>query len=154
MVFSTLLLVHSWLRWLILIGLIATVYRSSLAWKKGLDFSPTDERLRFTTVLLAHVQLIVGLALYWVSPLMQYFLSHFKEAVHQREIRFFGMEHNFTMLFAIVLLTIIGARAKRLSDSKSRHKTLAIGFFIVLLLIFIAIPWPFSPMVARPLFRF
>lgn len=154
MVYSILLLLHSWLRWLILIGLLTSIYRSSIAWKKGLDFSPTDERLRLVTLIFSHLQLLIGLALYWASPLIQYFLSHFQEAVHQREIRFFGMEHNLTMIFALVLVTVVSSRVKRINDSSSKHKTLVIGFSLVLLLIFIAIPWPFSPLVARPWLRF
>ena len=84
---------------------------------------------------------------------MDYFMKNFKEAVHQKDIRFFGMEHSIMMVVAIVLITIGSVIAKRKSTDQDKFKTVAIWFTIGLIIILISIPWTFSPFVSRPNFR-
>lgn len=151
--YSTLLILHSIVRWLVLISLVYALYRSYKGWLSGSEFTKSDNTVRHITATVAHVQLLLGLLLYFVSPLMEYFFEHFKDAVHQRPIRFFGMEHSLMMLVAVVIITIGSASAKRKTDNKSKFKTMAIWFTIGLIIILIMIPWPFSPMASRPLFR-
>jgi hypothetical protein len=91
--------------------------------------------------------------LYCISPVVRYFLTFFKTAVHQREIRFFGMEHITMMLIAVVLITIGSMKAKRQPIDKQRFKTMAIWFTIALIIILASIPWQFSPLISRPYFR-
>jgi hypothetical protein len=92
--------------------------------------------------------------LYFISPIVSYFLGHYSEAVHERGQRFFGMEHILMMLIAITFITIGSSNAKRLSHDHQKFKTMAIWFSIALLIILISIPWPFSPIAPnRPYFR-
>lgn len=70
-----------------------------------------------------------------------------------RQIRFFGMEHITMMMIAITLITIGSAKAKRKTTDEAKFKTMAIWFSIALLLILSSIPWSFSPLTSRPLFR-
>jgi hypothetical protein len=60
------------------------------------------------------------------------------------------MEHSTTMVTAIVVLTIGSAKVKRKLTSQAQFKTMAIWFSIVLVIIFISIPWSFSPFTGRP----
>lgn len=153
MYFSFLVL-HSLLRWLVIISLFYTLFRAYRGWWQAHAFTATDELLRRVTLAVSHTQALIGLILYFISPLTVHFMTHFKEAVHDRQLRFFGMEHSFTMLLAVVIITITAMRVKRQTVDKQKFKTLAIGFSIATLLIIIAIPWQFSPLVSRPLFRF
>ena len=102
---------------------------------------------------VAHVQLILGLWLYFISPVIDYFLHHYKDAVHMRQIRFFGMEHSLMMLIAIIIITIGSVVTKKKNTGKAKFKTMAIWFTVGLIVILMNVPWPFSPMVARPWFR-
>jgi NADH:ubiquinone oxidoreductase subunit 2 (subunit N) len=97
--------------------------------------------------------MVLGIVLYCISPVVRYFLNYFKDAVHQREIRFFGMEHVIMMLLAVILITIGSMRAKRQPDDKQKFRAMAIFFTIALLVILSSIPWQFSPLVSRPYFR-
>ncbi|MBL7817909.1 MAG: hypothetical protein JNL70_23065, partial [Saprospiraceae bacterium] len=117
-------------------------------------FTPFDHTLRLTTATIAHIQLILGLCLYGTSPITQYFLAHFKEAIHDRPIRFFGMEHASVMILAIVLITLGSIKTKRQTDDTARFKTMTIWFAVALFAILTSIPWAFSPLVSRPHFRF
>lgn len=151
--YPTILALHSSVRWFVLTGLLVALYRAYRGWFTGRAFSPLDNAVRHWTATVAHIQLLLGLGLYFISPVIQYFLHSYKDAVHMREIRFFGMEHSVLMLSAIVFITIGSAKAKRKHSDKGKHKTVAIWFTIALLIILVSIPWPFSPLAARPYIR-
>ena len=151
--YITLLTIHSLFRWLVLINLLCVVYRSYSAWYFGKPYSKFDIILRQITTTIAHIQLILGVWLYCISPVVDYFLHNFNEAVHQREIRFFGMEHSLMMFTAIVIMTIGSVLVKRKLTDKGKFKTQAIWYTIVLIIILSNIPWKFSPLVSRPFLR-
>jgi len=148
-----LLPLHSLIRWLVLLSLIFAIYRAYRGWLGKKTYTKLDERTRIITTTIAHIQLVVGLWLYFISPIVNYFLHNFKAAVHERVIRFFGMEHITMMLIAIILVTIGSAKAKRKTTDAEKFKTMAIWFSIGLLIILSSIPWSFSPLTSRPLFR-
>jgi hypothetical protein len=138
---------------LVLISLIYATYRAYRGWLYNKTFTIFENRVRHNTATIAHIQLIFGVWLYLTSPITTFFLHHFADAVHIREIRFFGIEHSSTMLIAILLITIGSALAKRKTIDKEKFKTIAIWFSIALLLILAAIPWEFSSLVSRPYLR-
>ncbi|WP_233565959.1 MULTISPECIES: hypothetical protein [unclassified Flavobacterium] len=84
---------------------------------------------------------------------MKYFWKNFKEGIQNKEFAFFGLLHIFLMLISIVLITIGSALAKRKAADEDKFKTMLLWFSIALLIIFIAIPWPFSPLANRPYYR-
>jgi hypothetical protein len=135
-----LLTIHSWFRWLVLISLVYALYRAYRGWLYNKTFTIFENRVRHNTATIAHIQLIFGVWLYFISPITTFFIHHFADAVHIREIRFFGIEHSSTMLIAILLITIGSALAKRKTIDKEKFKTIAIWFSIALLLILAAIP--------------
>jgi hypothetical protein len=151
--YSFLLALHSLVRWFVLASLLFSIYRGCRGWLLQKPFTKLDEQVRWVTATIAHIQLIFGLWLYFISPVVSYFLHNFHEAVHDRQIRFFGMEHITMMLTGIVLITIGSAKAKRKPTDMEKFKTMAIWFTIALLVILSSIPWSFSPLVSRPLFR-
>lgn len=151
--YSILLPLHSLVRWLVLISLMVAIGVAFRGWFSKREFSRFDNSVRHWTATLAHIQLIIGVWLYLISPITHYFLHHFKEAVHVREIRFFGMEHSLMMLTGIVIITIGSAKAKRKATDTEKFRTMAVWFSIGLLILLSSIPWAFSPFTARPHIR-
>jgi hypothetical protein len=151
--YSLLLTIHSLVRWLVLVSLVYALYRAYRGWLGNHAFSQLDNTVRHTTATIAHVQLLLGLWLYLISPLVAYFLANFSTAVHERQVRFFGMEHSSMMLVAVILISIGSSLAKRKPTDQARFKTMAIWFTAGLVLILANIPWAFSPLVSRPYFR-
>lgn len=151
--YTTLLALHSFFRWIVLITLLIAIVRSWQGWLGNKQYTKQDNILRNITASAAHIQLILGVWLYFISPVISYFLSNFNDAVHNRQIRFFGMEHSIMMLLGITLITIGSAKAKRKAEDKEKFKTMAIWFTIGLLVILSSVPWGFSPLVSRPYFR-
>jgi hypothetical protein len=150
--FSIILALHSIFRWLVLISLLLAIYKGFSGWNGKKLFTKSDNFWRFFTVILIHFQFIIGLWLYAISPIIKYFFQNIQTAMHVNEARFFGMEHSFAMLIAVVLITIGSSKAKRQGSDKDKFRTMAIWFSIALLIIFFSIPWPFLSFTAhRPL---
>ncbi|HEU4470858.1 MAG TPA: hypothetical protein VFR58_07245 [Flavisolibacter sp.] len=151
--YNTLLALHSLTRWLVLLSLLYAIFIAFRGWRGRLAFTAHHNLVRHLTATIAHVQLLLGLGLYFISPIIRYFLQNFKQAVAYRPIRFFGMEHSLMMFIAITVLTIGSAKAKRRTGDREKFRTMAIWYTIALLLILSSVPWPFSPMVQRPAWR-
>ena len=151
--YSILVGLHSWVRWLLLASLLFAVFRAYRGWFSKQRFTRFDNSIRHSTATIAHMQLVLGLWLYFISPITDYFLSNFKDAVHQREFRFFGMEHSLMMIMAIVVITIGSAAAKRRPTDTEKCRTMALWFTAGLLIILTSVPWAFSPFTSRPYFR-
>jgi hypothetical protein len=151
--YPAVLILHSLVRWLVLTTLIISIPRAYYGWLLDKKFSNFDNSIRHWTATTAHIQLTLGLCLYSLSPLIDYFLNSYDKAVHIREIRFFAMEHSVMMITAVLLITIGSIKAKRRETSRQKFKTMAIWFSIGLLIILASIPWPFSPFADRPYFR-
>jgi hypothetical protein len=151
--YNILLPLHSLFRWLVVASLLYAIYRAYKGLFTNKLFSPFDNAVRHNTATIAHIQLVIGVWLYLISPIIHYFLHNYKEAVHQREIRFFGMEHNIMMLAAIIIISIGSGSARRKTTDRDKFKTMAIWFSIAFIIILVAVPWKFSPFAARPYFR-
>ncbi len=150
--YSTLLYLHSWNRWLVLLFIVILLIKSYYAWFSKINYKKSDSLLRITTTVICHIQLSLGIYLYCISPITNYFLHNFKEAINLREIRFFGMEHSSMMLLAVIVITIGSSKSKKQAGLK-KHKTISLWFTVGLLIILSSIPWSFSPLISRPLFR-
>ena len=115
-----------------------------------MDAAP--ERLHIAFISVLDVQLLLGLTLYFVlSPITAAAMHHFGAAMKDAQLRFFGVEHIFTMLLAIAVAHIGRIRSKRKTGS-ARHRSVLITQAFWLLITLAAIPWPGLD-IARPLFR-
>ena len=151
--YQTLTIYHSYFRWLVLLFLLYAIYRSWRGIATKSPFSRTDNFVRHWTATLFHIQLIIGIILYIKSTIVGYFWSNFSEAIQHIEIAFFGLIHFLLMISAIVMITIGSAMAKRRQTDSTKFKTMLWWFGIALIVILIAIPWPFSPFAQRPFLR-
>ncbi|MFT3947277.1 MAG: hypothetical protein QM763_09915 [Agriterribacter sp.] len=151
--YSTFLALHSLLRWVVVLTLLFALYKAYSGWLSKKTFTRSDNSARLWAVMFVHIEFIIGLVLYFTSPIIEFFRNNFKEAVHQKDVRFFGMEHSVMMLVAVILITIGSAKARRKNTDVEKFKTLAIWFTIGFIIMLISIPWPFSPFAGRPAFR-
>jgi hypothetical protein len=152
--YGPILLVHSYLRWLVLVGLITVGVRSWLGWRKGRDWDEQDERLHFSLIGAVDVQLAVGPWLYIIlSPLPHVFWADPEQGLRQPVVRFFGVEHITGMVLAILILHFGRAWSSRaMTDQPQRHWRVWTTTLAAFLIVVISIPWP-GLVYARPLFR-
>lgn len=151
--YQILILLHSSFRWLVVISLLIALYIATTGYFQKRTFTKTDNAIRHWTATIAHIQLMVGMLLYFESPLTAYFQKNFSTAKESPELVFFGAIHALFMLIAIVVITIGSALAKRRGSDEEKFRTMLVWYSIAFLIIFLAIPWPFSPFVNRPYFR-
>jgi hypothetical protein len=152
--YETLLVLHSLLRWLVLIAGLGAVIQSWAGWLGGRSFSGVARSLGLFFVIGLDMQFLVGFVLYlFASPFTRAAFSDFGAAMRDPALRFFAVEHVVMAVLAIALAHIGHRRAKRPVSDLARHRTRAIFFTIALVILLVAIPWPGRTM-GRPLFRF
>jgi NADH:ubiquinone oxidoreductase subunit 2 (subunit N) len=127
---------HSGLRWIVL-GLL--VYALFNACTKKDSYEKSDRLLNMLTMVSLHIQLVIGLILYFTSSKVSFVEGWMKSP----SLRFYGMEHILLMIIAIVIVTIGHGKAKRAAENVKKHKTIALFYTIGLILILASIPWPF-----------
>lgn len=153
MVYPILLVVHNAVRWLVLGSLLAALISSYSGWLGHRAYRPVDQTLRTVATSVLHTQLLIGFYLYFISPIIKYYWRSAPDAGQAPEFRFFGLIHISLMFTAVIVMTIGSSLAKRQTDSRQKFRTTAIYFTIGLILILLAVPWPFSPLAVRPWFR-
>lgn len=149
----TLLFFHSIFRWLVLSSLVLAIYTAFKGYQSKALFSQTANRIRHFTATIAHIQLIIGLVLYFQSPAVKQFMATPGWPQRITESLFFGAIHISFMISAVLIITLGSAFSKRKQTAPEKYKTMLIWFSLALVIILIAIPWPFSPLVQRPLIR-
>ncbi|SHL60059.1 hypothetical protein SAMN05444266_104128 [Chitinophaga jiangningensis] len=78
--YSFLLALHSLVRWLVVITMIVSIFNAYRGWLQARPFGAASRQLRIVTVTTAHIQLVLNVSLYIISPVVHYFLRHFGEA--------------------------------------------------------------------------
>jgi len=90
-------------------------------------------------LVFMHLQVVLGFLLYFISPKVIFEATSMQSSM----LRFFLVEHIALMLIAVILITIGYVKADRINNEVKKHKRVIIYYSIALLLILIAIPWPF-----------
>jgi len=105
-------------------------------------------------ILSLHVQLLLGLLLYFVlSPFTAEALRDFGAAMKDGILRFWAVEHTLVNIIAIGLAQTGSILVKKRNDDRKKHKTTLIWTLIAILLILAMIPMGMMG-VERPWFRF
>lgn len=141
--YETLLLIHSWLRWVVVLAGLAALVLSAKKALSGDAFTTSDKRLGTVFTVAMDIQLVIGLGLYFgLSPVVRAALDQGAAMMRDRTLRFWGVEHMTTMILALVVLHVGRVIAKRAGTDAARHKRLAITTALTLVLVFAGIPWP------------
>lgn len=132
---------HSTLPYIFLVTMIIAI---AIFWSKrfsGAEFGKNDKRFALINLILAHLQLIIGLVLYiFISPIAKA-ARESGEMWSDPNYRFYGVVHISVMIIGIVLITIGYSKSKRQEDSASKFKTLSLFYTLGLVFILSGIPW-------------
>lgn len=128
---------HSGWAYIALALLILTVVNAFIGLSSKREFSSNDRKLGLFGLIFTHLQLLVGLVLYFVSPLGKAALGEMKNA----DLRLTSLEHPLINIIAIVLITIGWSRHKKLTTSSEKFKSFAVFYGLGLVLILARIPW-------------
>ena len=141
---NALLHIHSGLRWITLIVLILAIFNAIKSQNSG-KYLKKDKMINLFGMVFLHIQLLIGLVLYFTSSKVTFVEGWMKEPL----TRFYGMEHLIGMILAIILVTLGRSKAeKKLKGSRDKHRKIMVSYTIGLILILAFIPWPFREALA------
>ena len=106
------------------------------------ELGERDRKLALFTLISVHVQFLIGLILYTLSPLVHNAFQHFGTAVKNPQLRLIALEHPLAMVTAAVLVTLAYRKVKRQVQQRSPVTTgVVLLFLFTFLLILSRIPW-------------
>lgn len=134
---QTIQTIHSTLAYAVIAMLIIATINAFLGLSSKRDFAPKDRSLALVALILSHIQLVVGLILWAVSPLGKQAMSQMSNAA----MRLTAVEHPVVNIIAIVLITVGWSKHKKEESSNGKFKKIGIGYALGLLLLLSRIPW-------------
>lgn len=140
--YETIQVLHSYWAYLVLLVLVIAVINAIAKSVGKKEYSPKDFRISLFTLIVSHIQLLIGLVLYFVSPRLQLFSELgmggvMKDAVN----RLYLVEHPTINIIAVALITIGYSKHKKKLTSAPKLKTIAVFYTIALALFLSRIPW-------------
>lgn len=141
--YPILLDVHSIIRWLILVTVLWSIARSAIRLQAGQPYEAMDKRLGLISMIFMHTQLLLGLWLYMISPMVQAGLADMGMAMKDSILRFWAVEHITGMIIGVAMVTVGYSTAKRATTDAQRFKRTLIWFGLGIIIVLATIPWPF-----------
>jgi hypothetical protein len=135
--------IHSFLRWALLLAGIWAVIRSLRGVTGKTPFTAADSKAGLFFMIFCDLQLLVGLILFFVSPLSKAGMADMGAAMKSPVLRFFTVEHTTMAIIAIALVHIGKSKIKKAATDAQKHKLGLIFFGLALIFILALIPWPF-----------
>jgi uncharacterized membrane protein YozB (DUF420 family) len=129
--YTAFLHIHSTLRYVVLILILIAIFKAITAGSRA--YTQGDRKLNLFAMISAHVQLLVGLVLYFISPKVNF------SAMSDPIARYWNVEHISIMIISLILITIGHSKSKKAVESKAKHKAIATFYTIGLVLIFVGI---------------
>lgn len=133
--------IHSYWAYLVLAILIFAVVNAIIGFTQKKQFTDKDVRIGLFTLIVAHIQLLIGLGWYFMSPWFEMLKTDAASVMKDKAARLLAVEHPIMMILAIVFITIGWSKHKKKTEDVAKFKTFAIFYGIALLLILSKIPW-------------
>lgn len=134
-------MLHSYWAYLVLIILVIAAVNAVIKTFGDKEYEAKDFRLSLFTLIVSHIQLLIGLILYFVSPMFDFWSKLGGGVMKDPTIRLYLVEHPFVNIIAVALITIGYSKHKKKLTSNAKLKTIAIFYTIALLLFLSRIPW-------------
>ncbi len=146
--YSAILTVHSYLRYAVLLLVLVVVLRYAAGLLRPRAWSDGDEALGRWMIRIWDLQFLLGLVLYFLSPIVQFGFRNPGEAMGDAQLRQFLVEHPLLNLLAIAALHVGWIRARKAAGAGGRRVRALLFIVIAAGLVVLSIPWE-----GRPLLR-
>lgn len=147
--YTIILSIHNIFRWFVIILALLAILRGFSGWFSNRAWTSADRKTGLFFSISMDIQLLLGLLLYFfLSPLTKIVISDFGTAMSSPELRFFGLEHLFYMLVAVVFVHLGTIFSRKADDAIVKHRRAALWFTGAMIIVLLATPW------SRPLLRF
>jgi len=140
--YQTVQFIHSYWAYLVVIMLTIASISAIIGWVSGKEYSAGNFRISLFTLIVSHIQLLIGIVLYFVAPYFKMWGEVGMGGVMSDDtLRLYNLEHPLMMIIAIALITIGYSKHKKKLTSTPKFKTLAIFYTIALVVLLSRIPW-------------
>ena len=133
--------IHSYWAYLVLIILLITVINSVIGFTQKKQFKDKDLRLGLFTLIVSHIQLLIGLGWYFMSPWYKALKENGGEVMADKTARLMAVEHPILMILAIVFITIGWSKHKKKTEGTEKFKMFVLFYGLAFVLILSIIPW-------------
>lgn len=120
--YSGLFHTHSLLRYFILAALIVVIVKAVISLINKQPYTKVDNRIGLYLFIFTHMQLLIGLILYFVSHQVKFG----SDTMSDKLTRYWTVEHLTAMIIAVVLITLARTSIKRMTDDSGKHRRLLI----------------------------
>lgn len=131
---------HSFLAYLFLVSSFVSVVYSVANYKKN-EYSSTQFSLAKLAFIAGHIQLLVGIVIWYVNGWSTQLFSNTAEVMKNSDLRLVAMEHPLINIIAIAIVTIGFIKVKKASTVVEKNKFNLWFYLIALVLILSRIPW-------------
>ena len=128
--YTGLLHLHNLLRYVVVILLIINVVKSFIGWLGKKDYTAGDNKLSLFLLISVHLQLVIGLVLYFISPVVEVALTDMSASMKNPVLRFWAVEHILAMVLGIFIITLGRIMAKKSNDGVIKFRRQAIFFVL------------------------
>ena len=134
--------IHSYWAYLAVLILLIAVVNAVIGLTQKKEFKDKDLRISLFTLIVIHIQLLIGLGWYFMSPWYKALKEvGMGEAMKDSALRLQAVEHPLMMLLAIILITVGWSKHKKKTTDNGKFKTIAVFYGIALLFVLSRIPW-------------
>ena len=133
--------IHSYWAYLVVLFLLIAVINASSGYTKKRAFTAKDLRIGLFTLIVSHIQLLIGLGWYFMSPVYKAMKVDSAAIMGDPASRLLAIEHPLMMILAIVLITIGWSKHKKKTEDTAKFKTFAVFYGLALVFILARIPW-------------
>ena len=140
--YDTVKLLHSYWAYLVLLILILATFNAIIKFIGKKEYHAKDFRISLFTLIVSHIQFIMGLLLYFVAPRFNLFSDMGMGEIMKDSVnRLYLIEHPLINILALVFITVGYSKHKKKLTSTSKFKVIAIFYSIALVLFLSRIPW-------------
>ncbi|MDC7997061.1 hypothetical protein [Gilvibacter sediminis] len=141
--YTTVQFLHSYWAYLVVLVVFLATFNALLGFFSKRDYGAKDFRISLFALIVTHIQLLIGLVLYFVSPLGFKSISANGMGTVMKDsvLRLNAVEHPTVMLIVVALITIGYSKHKKKLVSRPKFKTLMIFYTLAFILLLSRIPW-------------
>ncbi len=141
--YTTVQFLHSYWAYLTLFIVLIATLNALAGYFGNKEYQPKDFRISLFGLIVTHIQLLIGLVLYFISPLGLKSITNngMGTVMKDATLRLYAVEHITVMILAVIFITIGYSKHKKKLVSKPKFKMLAIFYTIALVFMLSRIPW-------------
>ncbi len=140
--FETVKMLHSYWAYLALLLIVVATFNALFKFFAKKEFHPLDFRISLFTLIVFHIQLLIGIVLLVAGP---YFSAiselGMKAVMGDAILRSNIVEHPLMMIIAVVFITVGYSKHKKKLTSTPKFKMIAVFYTLALICVLAKIPW-------------